>query len=250
MAFTEYTAGKAATLPSTLIVAAHPDDAVLGAGAWAAASTGSLAVAFLTDGVPAEPQYFAPGFNDPKRYRATRRGEAREAWRRLRPDAQLHFGTVTDQTLAFHLPAAGAWINALLAIVRPQRVLVPAFEGGHPDHDAANRLLAVHAAHLDVWEYALYSVWHGVMLRQAFPDGSGRRPATPAAAYAAKRHALAAYRSQRATLASCGAAAEALRPLPRHDYGQPARDEPCVYERWGWPWRARDIATALAAYRA
>ncbi|MGH9482844.1 MAG: hypothetical protein ACRD1L_12220, partial [Terriglobales bacterium] len=52
----------------------------------------------------------------------------------------------------------------------------------------------------------------------------------------------------RATLQSLASEHEAVRPLPLHDYGWPARTEPCVYERWGWPIRADQVAASFRAY--
>lgn len=236
MAVTEY--------KTALLVAAHPDDEVLGAGGWAAAFAGELAVAFLTDGVPQDPKYYAAGQTDAATYRDLRQREARAAWRRLRPAARLYFGTIADQSLTFNLARAGSWLDPIIARECPQLLLTPAYEGGHPDHDAANCLVARRAAGRTVWEYALYSLWRGSELHQQFPDGRDETTLS-GTALEAKQAALDEYHSQRATLAGFSAERESMRPLPTHEYSRPAR-EVALYERWGWPWRAQQLATVLA----
>jgi LmbE family N-acetylglucosaminyl deacetylase len=233
-----------------LVLAAHPDDEVLGAGAWLARRPSPPVVAYLTDGAPLHPRWRAPGFRGSAAYARARRREARAAWRRLHPGARLFFAPFPDQQLAFRLAPAEAWLAALAARVAPASVLAPAFEGGHPDHDAANLLAARlgAACHIPVWEYALYTCCNGRMRHQCFP--AAPRPARrllPADA-ARKRRALAAFASQRDTLRALDAGREALRPLPPHDYRHRPRLEPAVYELWGFAVRAEQVAARFAAY--
>ncbi len=233
-----------------LVLAAHPDDEVLGAGAWLARLATAPAVAYLTDGVPRERRWFAPGWRAPEAYRRARQREARAAWRRLRPGARLFFARIADQQLAFRLHAAAAWLAAIAAGLCPALLLAPAFEGGHPDHDAANLLAAELGAARDipVWEYALYTARHGRMQRQRFFAAPGWGYRLPALQMQGKRRALAAYRSQRVTLNARDGGREAVRPLPAHDYRRPALDEPAVYERWGFGVNSEQAAAAFGAY--
>lgn len=228
---------------TVLVLAAHPDDEVLGAGAWLSEHSGPLAIAFLTDGAPRRAQFRPDGIACGA-YRRLRRQEAQQLWR-ARPRCSLHFCAIADQALAFHLGHARLWLAALCRRLRPHGLLAPAFEGGHPDHDAVNFLAS--RMGIPTWEYALYSQASGCRVRNDFPGQPQWRRDISESARAWKTAAFDAYASQRATLAEFDPGCEALRPLPRHDYSRPALNEPAVYEIWGWPWTARQIAARLAA---
>ena len=235
---------------STLVLAAHADDAILGIGGWVCEQPGAIAVAVLTDGTPGDLRFFTDGSRDPSRYRLRRRQEAERVWSRHCPKAKLFFAAIADQRLAFSLAPAAAWLEPIIAITRPTLMLTPAFEGGHPDHDAANLLVARLARrhNLPVWEYALYGSWCGGILRQRFPGGLHLRRITSPRLLRRKRRALAGYISQREVLRDFDPAIESLRPLPHHDYRRPPRPGPLVYERWGFPLNAEEVAAAFATW--
>lgn len=236
------------TYLAALLLAAHPDDEVVGAAGWAWQYPGRLAVAFLTSGVPRDPKCFAPGFHDPVAYAATRRAEAHAVWRRHPGNPSLHFGPCTDQGLYMELERAGNWLQSLMSAHRPALILAPAYEGGHPDHDAANLLAAVAAqtAGIPTVEYALYHLVGSAIVRQRFAGMSDRL--LPSSLAAHKRIALAHYASQATVLADFSPAIESLRPLPGHDYSQPPANRPTVYESWGWAMTATEVCAALAAH--
>lgn len=233
-----------------LVLAPHADDEVIGALGALCAYRGALTIAFLTDGAP--PARWRPPGLDRTRYRRTRREEAEGVWQTLRPQARLRFAPFPDQQLAFCLEAAAAWLDPIAAAASADAILAPAFEGGHPDHDAANVLAGAMRAkiQLPVWEYALYTARAGIICRQEFPGEAQWTRRLPAGPAASKRAAFALYHSQERTLADFSCEQEALRPLARHDYSRPAIPEPAVYERWGWPWRAQDMARQFSDFLA
>ncbi|HET9785155.1 MAG TPA: PIG-L family deacetylase [Terriglobales bacterium] len=236
-----------------LILAAHPDDAALGVRGWLEEHGSPITLAYLTDGAPRDQRHRAPLATGeyPARtaYRLTRRQEAAAAWRSY-PRARLLFGEAVDQELASRLQHSEAWLHSVAAQARPRLILAPAFEGGHPDHDAANLLAARLSRQLQIeaWEYALYSARRGAIVRQCFPEAPVWSATLPAPVAASKRAALDAFASQHATLASFSAHREALRPLPAHDYRHRPCPAPCVYELWGWPWSGDEIANLFAAF--
>jgi LmbE family N-acetylglucosaminyl deacetylase len=237
---------------AVLILAAHPDDEAAGAWGWMEEHAGPITVAYLTDGAPRRRRWRAAAANGlrPGRaaYRQLRRQEAESAWRRY-PHARLAFGPIPDQELSHRLAQAEDWLHQVAGRARPQLVLAPAFEGGHPDHDAANLLAARLSQKLGIeaWEYALYTTLAGAMVQQRFPASPECSATLSGPLAAAKQAALDSYVSQRATLAAFDARREALRPLPRHDYRR-RPCAPCVYELWGWPWSGEDIAAKFAAF--
>lgn len=234
------------SIATVLLLAAHPDDEIAGAGGWAWRHPGPLAVAFLTDGVPRDPRYFAPGFSNPERYRATRRREAEAVWRRHPQRPRLAFAPFADQELAFALPAADAWLQQCIQRTSPHALLAPAFEGGHPDHDAANLLAAIAAFRhgLAVYEYALYRASRGAVVWQSF-SAAPAKPLPPELARR-KRRLLARYVSQAEVLRHVDPAREAIRALPAHNYAAPPA--PTAYGLWGWPISPERVAAAMAHF--
>ncbi len=83
---------------------------------------------------------------------------------------------VADNDLAAHLPAVFAWLKAEQS-AGVENVIVPAWEGGHPDHDAACLLghaLAAASGGLPVHEFAAYRAHPAVpyfyKVMQPLPD--------------------------------------------------------------------------------
>ncbi len=271
-----------------LVLAPHADDEVIGALGTLYDFRGAITIAFLTDGAPAA-RWRPPGL-DRSEYRRMRRDEARQVWvarpplvgaalpvvglwpsvalrqrtpagaqsvsklprQACWPQAHLRFALIPDQQLALRLEAAAHWLDQIVAATRPDAVLTPAFEGGHPDHDAANVLASVlrEKGQLPVWEYALYTAHAGVIRRQEFPGEPQWTMRLHARAAVSKRAAFALYCSQAQTLADFSCEQEAVRPLPPHDYRRPALPEPSVYELWGWPWSAQDVARQFSDFLA
>lgn len=225
-----------------LVLAPHPDDETAGAGGLIARGTASGAAVFLlflTDGAPRNRRFFARGFRGSRaEYRGVRRQEALAATAMLGvPACRLIFCSIPDLELSRYRRTAAAHLTAAMAAVRPRTLLAPAGENGHPDHDAAHQVahwaLTARRARLgdcEAWEYPLYA-WHRGRIRYGWlPAGPGMvswqmdRPEREA-----KAAALAAYASQRETLAAFPIGRECLRPLRRR---QPRRR--AVWREWGW----------------
>jgi LmbE family N-acetylglucosaminyl deacetylase len=133
-----------------LLLAAHPDDETLAAGALlqrATAAGAGTRVVFVTDGENnpwaqrASERRVRIGAADRIRFGATRRREARSALARLGvPEACAHFLALPDQGLTRLLttatePACAALAPHLVAW-RPTIVVAPSAADLHPDHNA------------------------------------------------------------------------------------------------------------------
>lgn len=128
-----------------LVAVAHPDDETIGAGILLSRLVDAW-VLHLTNGVPRDPR-FRHGFpGTAEEYERVRREElaAAMALASVPPQHLLRIEGVADQEAALHLPRLVREIAVLLRQLRPQVVITPAYEGGHPDHDAT--AFAVRAA--------------------------------------------------------------------------------------------------------
>jgi LmbE family N-acetylglucosaminyl deacetylase len=191
-----------------VVVAPHPDDEVLGASA--ILTTHRCLVVFASDGVPPD--------TDPARapdVAATRVAEARAAHACLQANVdavvQLPFA---DQRLTEHVRELdGALVEVLTDHAKGHAtadVYVPAYQRGHPDHDAVYVAALLARAHLDEagadarrrwFAYALYGLdddghpHFGRLAPPYFTDAvsAGDDPAL----LARKASALRAFASQR-----------------------------------------------------
>jgi N-acetylglucosamine malate deacetylase 2 len=125
-------------MPRVLMIVAHPDDEVIGAGVRLSWLGKDITIVHVTDGAPADSRDArAAGFSSAEGYAAARRGELLEAMSLVRVSAgqlvQLGFD---DQSVVHHITEIADAIVALIHEHEPEIVLTHPYEGGHPDHDA------------------------------------------------------------------------------------------------------------------
>lgn len=123
---------------SAAVIVAHPDDETLGAGALLSRLTESWVIC-ITDGAPRDERFVpegAPG--SPTKLAALRREQQRCALSLAGVGAErvMHLG-VPDLEASDNLPGLVNRLTLLLRGLRPQLLITHAYEGGHPDHDAA-----------------------------------------------------------------------------------------------------------------
>lgn len=127
------------------IVAAHPDDEVVGAGVLLAELTDPVVI-HITDGAPTDiGDARTAGCVSRPDYAAARRREAVAALALAGiPAIRLRQICLTDQEASFHLAFLGERLANSFDGLKPDLALTHAYEGGHPDHDAT--AFGVHAA--------------------------------------------------------------------------------------------------------
>lgn len=247
-----------------LILSPHPDDEIAACGIAAmrarAAAGAEVFVLHLTTGVPEAAALWRWQRRRHPAQVARRRAEAMAA-ARLLGLVPVGFRGVPSRRLRGDLDGAANEVAAAIAQTRAESLWVPAFEGGHQDHDAANAIAAVAAAAsarlsqaLPVWEFAAYNFAGRRVRANRFAGARGDEiliTATPQEA-ALKRQALALYASERRNLRQFGFAQEACRPLPAHDYVNSPHPGRLFRERFHWlPFRHPrvDFAGSAEIYR-
>ncbi|AOS45737.1 glucosamine-6-phosphate deaminase-like protein [Lacunisphaera limnophila] len=207
---------RAAPLPTrntatSLVIAPHPDDEVLGCGGLIAhlvAGGESVHIVYLTDGSASHPGH---PVHDPASIAHLRTEEARRATGLLGvPEAQLTFMHAPDGQLP-HLPPALRTgliqrLQLLISQLRPDQVLVTARTDGSSEHTAAQALTEEALAGLPagrprLLEYLVWSRWSPRLLQTACraPATVFRHALSPREA-GLKHDALGVFRSQFAPL--------------------------------------------------
>jgi LmbE family N-acetylglucosaminyl deacetylase len=229
----------------TLVVAPHPDDEVLGAGIWMYRQPRECVhIVHLTDGSPRDLKDAERlGFATRQAYAAVRRREFFGALEVLEipPSRCTAFG-VADQEAFLNLTTIIDRLASLVSQLCPDRILSPAYEGGHPDHDAAAFAVAVLRNRRPDFDHLEFPLYHsdkdgqmvtGQFLAAPFPIPEEVLKLSPAERNL-KSAMLACFRTQQEILSRFSLECERFRIAPAYDFTLPPHAGPLLYERWGW----------------
>jgi N-acetylglucosamine malate deacetylase 2 len=242
-----------------VVVVAHPDDETIGCGA-VLRRLPLVRVVHVTDGAPRNmSDAVRLGLSSRESYAMVRSAEltAALAIAGVPPWRHVRLG-ITDQTAAFALEELVHRLAPLLCQVRI--VVTHAFEGGHPDHDAA--AFAVHAACAliarrgpcpQIIEMPFYRAGNDGWALQSFvPRGELAETivALSGDEQELKRRMIAAHNSQRASLSPFRLDRERFRLAPPYDFRELPNGGALLYERYHWGMNGalwRELAASACA---
>jgi LmbE family N-acetylglucosaminyl deacetylase len=148
---------------ATLLIAPHPDDEVLGGSA--VMRDGPVTVVHVTDGVP-------PWIEARERpaMRSARRAECEQAWRTLAAEAECVDLGYPDLRAWQSVEELARSLQEVVEASSAETVFLPAYQRGHPDHDATYLAGALAAESLTRraitwWVYGLYGLDRSRRLR-------------------------------------------------------------------------------------
>ncbi len=245
-----------------LVLVPHPDDEVVGCAAAigrARREGCALYACYLTDGVP------AAGTLWPWQRRG-RAARAERRWREAKRAAaalgltMLARPILPTRSLKDHLDATLERIGRAARETAATMLWVPAYEGGHQDHDVASFLAARLRRQLPVWEFSEYHFAGGRVASQRFiaPSGEETELTLNDGEQGEKRRLLALYRSERGNLGYVGCDREVFRPQVDYDYARPPHSGRTFYQRFQWVPRhpridyttPEEVSAALTAFAA
>jgi LmbE family N-acetylglucosaminyl deacetylase len=231
-----------------MIVAAHPDDETLGASSLLQRSARCNLV-HLTDGAPRDPVLRGCAAGTSRfAYANARRGELLAALGQAKvASRQVTWLGAVDQEASFALSGLVRRLHGLLIEQSPVFVVTHAYEGGHPDHDAAAfvtraavELCAIFRGTAPVLlEMASYHGARGALAAGEFVPGSGSAGIALRLSpreVACKQRMLACFASQARVIAQLARplAYERFRLAPHYDFSRAPHAGPLHYERLGW----------------
>lgn len=240
---------------SVLIVVAHPDDEVIGAGALLSRLP-CVNVIHATDGAPRDGKDArAAGLARASDYAALRRREAEAALAIAGIGAScLQSLAIADQTATLNLVPLVRELVSRLRSAAFETVVTHAYEGGHPDHDAT--AFAVHLACAllkrsgdvspDIVELTGYHGAPRVVTGEFLPHPEAGPVTTvelDEQARALKQRMIECHASQGAVLAPFSRERERFRRAPPYDFTEPPHPGALHYEQHDWGmtgerWRA------------
>jgi LmbE family N-acetylglucosaminyl deacetylase len=225
-----------------MLVAAHPDDEIIGAGS-RLAHFRDLVLVHVTDGAPRNMfDAGTHGFTRREDYAAARRNELLCALKEARCTPELVDLCVADQETTANAAEIARRLAGLLRERSPGLVLTHAYEGGHPDHDAT--ALAVHLAVASLnspgpalYEFASYHARNGGFHCGDFLPHTDPRVITFELSpheRTRKQAMLDCFITQRDVLKFFRTDVERFRIAPSYDFTIPPHEGRLYYERFDW----------------
>lgn len=221
-----------------LLLIPHPDDEIVGVATAIARLRrrgGRIFGAYLTSGVPPTAGSWLGGRRKYPRSVTRRWTEASRVAEALGLSV-VGRQMIPSRTLKSHIESSVNWVRDQAVAVEADHVWVPAYEGGHQDHDVASFIGAQLAERFTVWEFAEYNFAGGEVRSQSFIQESGDEWVLDLddAERSRKRALLALYESEQKNLGYVGSEREVLRPLVGYDYARPPHEGRMFYQRFQW----------------
>ena len=222
-----------------MIVAAHPDDETIGAGALMG-RLGRVTVVHTTDGSPRDlSDARRAGLRSRQDYARVRREELERALRvaGVDPANAVCLG-FTDQETMLNLPELCGRVREEIARWRPDVIVTQPYEGGHPDHDSTAFAVQMAAdGSVPVFEMTSYHAGACGGLETGVFLGNGEAPVVcglSAEDGVRKARMLECFRTQREVLSQFAVVAEQFRRAPIYDFATSPHSGTLHYERLPW----------------
>ncbi|MFA6280530.1 MAG: PIG-L family deacetylase [Bdellovibrionales bacterium] len=221
-----------------LILVPHPDDEVVACAATigrAQALGARIYSLYLTNGCIARNALWPWQREHYRTMVARRHKEAELAAKRLKVKP-LAFADRPSRYAINELPTVLEEIRYAIASHDIDQLWVPAYEGGHTDHDAINGVCSLLKQDISILEFSEYNYAGGKAHSNHFssPNGTERLVRLTDEEKGNKQTLLNLYASERSNLGTIKTDHEVFRPLASYDYAQPPHEGKLWYARFQW----------------
>lgn len=203
--------------------------------------TQNLYIVHITDGSPRDlSDARNAGLETREQYYETRRSELRCALELLGiPETACFELKVVDQEVILDVRLIAKRLGVLIDQLRPTIILTPAYEGGHPDHDATALAMSLLTSSHTSFQHLEYRLYHarsdgGIETQHFHARDQVETIAFTDAESAFKRQLLSCFVSQQHLLQHFPVDNEQVRPARHYDFTRSPLSWPLLYERWGW----------------
>ena len=250
---------------AALIVAPHPDDETLGAGIWLYRNRNKpVHLLHVTDGSPKDlVDARNNGLTSRRAYALRRRQELAKALLLANvPLRRCHEFRCPDREAYLRLPQLIDYLDRLIARLEPVVVFSPAYEGGHPDHDAAALATAMVYKRRRSFVHREFPLYHAGPKGQLLPgkflfhdvDCPEELIVFSESERELKSRMLKCFATQTQMLSQFPVAGERFRRAPAYNFAEAPHPGLLLYESWGWGisgdlWRRQAAAVLRSSGR-
>lgn len=221
-----------------LILVPHPDDEVVAcctAIAQAQRHGARIFALYLTHGCIAKEELWPWQRDQHDRFVIRRLQESVQVARRLNI-TPISYSDRPARHLWRNLGAAYNEIVKAIGDYNISQLWIPAYEGGHADHDALSGVCSHLADKISILEFAEYNFSGERVNANSFPVTNGTETTIMLSPeeQGIKRKMLGLYESEQKNLGYVGVSQECYRPLATYDYAKPAHGGKLWYTRYQW----------------
>lgn len=206
---------------TVLYLGAHIDDVLLGAFSELNKPAQDAYLVSTTDNMPSEEMYpMAYTFVPKAQYRAALSDETARLSKELGIREYIEFPVRDGQSLT-HAGQIAKLLETIVHRIRPTRIVFPAYEGGHIDHEVLSVIVGEQFSYTAAVrvEYALYHKENGVHVHNIFPGESHATIQLSEEELLKKHHALSILHTKKNDIEYfLKETGESVRPLGPTDY--------------------------------
>tara|TARA_B100000989_G_C19502282_1_gene454835 strand:+ start:73 stop:831 length:759 start_codon:yes stop_codon:yes gene_type:complete len=235
---------------NTLILAAHPDDEVVGLSIKIREliKSGSFVYIFyLTNGVISKDSRW---FWEKKNYtfKLEKRIYELEQSMKLLGIRNYKVQQINSRTIKNNLFKTFYSVNKIIKKYKIKTIFTPAYEGGHQDHDLTNFIASKFKKNIRVYEYPEYNFFNRKILSNTFFKLNGNETIyfLNEKEKIFKKKLLNIYVSEQKNLSYLKVEKECLRPISHYNYLLPAHIGTLFYRRFAFfSWHPRVDSTSF-----
>lgn len=231
-----------------LILAPHPDDEIVGACIIIKKfleKNCDISIFFLTNGVISKKKMWFFERYKYSKFVNRRLLEAKKTLKEL--GVKKYFlQNIPTRCLKKNIKKTYSRLNRIIKNNDFDCLFVPAYEGGHQDHDIANFISSFFIKKLKVFEYPEYNFFSKKVNSNSFPKKLGNEVFLSLSQYEIlyKKKLLNNYKSEKKNLNYLEIASECYRPIAKYDYRLPPHEGILFYRRFAkFSWHPRVDST-------